>query len=465
MVRIEESEDTTESAACEIAIVGGGCSGLLVAAQLLRNGFQGRIAVFEVRSRLGSGVAYATTQNRHLLNVPAGKMSAFPDQPSHFTEWLQSKGLSGAQNLFAPRMVYGEYLEDVLKTELRTSQNSKFSHIQAEVTDIGTTSRGVVLTLGDQSTIAAEKVVLALGNPASAVENIPNAEMGEHWRVSPWLGDALRIRFSGERFLLLGMGLTATDSVLALQDQGATCQVYTLSRRGIPPQVHDLGCPPCPPPAFGDVRNIRLMFRQMRAEIRDLGTADRSWRAAIDALRPATNQIWQDLPLAERQRFLRHLKPYWEAYRHRMAPQVRGWLDEYRAQGKLHSIAGRVRETSFQGDAIQVRISLRGGGERLLEVDRVINCTGIQEDYRNSPRGLIRRLVGKGIASPNDLGIGFRTDVHGALIDSRGSHSASLFTLGPPRRGELFETTAVPEIRVQATALARHLCGANRGSA
>jgi uncharacterized NAD(P)/FAD-binding protein YdhS len=32
-----------------------------------------------------------------------------------------------------------------------------------------------------------------------------------------------------------------------------------------------------------------------------------------------------------------------------------------------------------------------------------------------------------------------------------------LFTLGPPRRGELFETTAVPEIRVQAELLALRL--------
>jgi uncharacterized NAD(P)/FAD-binding protein YdhS len=94
---------------------------------------------------------------------------------------------------------------------------------------------------------------------------------------------------------------------------------------------------------------------------------------------------------------------------------------------------------------------------QFLEVDRAINCIGIHEDYNKCPRRLIRSLIESGLASANDLGMGFRTDGAGALIDAHGIASAALFTLGPPRCGELFETTAVPEIRCQAEALARRL--------
>ncbi len=95
----------------------------------------------------------------------------------------------------------------------------------------------------------------------------------------------------------------------------------------------------------------------------------------------------------------------------------------------------------------------------MLEVDRVISCTGVQEDYANRPRPPIRSLIESGLASPNELGIGFRTDEHGALLNANLRPSSVFFTLGPPRRGELFETTALPEIREQAEALAVYLVG------
>jgi uncharacterized NAD(P)/FAD-binding protein YdhS len=191
----------------------------------------------------------------------------------------------------------------------------------------------------------------------------------------------------------------------------------------------------------------------MRATV----TTGRGWREAVDALRAISNDIWQELPLADRKRFLRHLKTYWEPLRHRMAPEIRVQLDEYQASGVLEIIAGRVQEVSSRDHEVQVRILPKRGAERVLKVDRIISCTGIQESYVDHPRPLIGALIEKGLAQANDLGIGFRTDSHGALLDVKRKPSSVFFTLGPPRRGELFETTAVPEIRVQAKELARLL--------
>jgi uncharacterized NAD(P)/FAD-binding protein YdhS len=451
--------DGSESHCCDIAIVGGGCSGALVAVQLLRNGFPGSVSVIETRPRLGYGLAYSTSFEQHLLNVPAAKMSALPDEPAHFLEWLRSRNWQGAApDAFAPRKLYGEYIEDLLESSVSAYGHGNFCHICGEVVDAQGTVRGVTLGLHDGARVEARKAVLALGNPASAtLEKNFVEKMGERWHMSPWIVDALRVRFAGERILLVGMGLTAVDSALALHGQATPCKTYMVSRRGILPSVHDLRYSPAPPPIFEDTTNVRAMFRQMRAQIRQLLNEDGCWRMAVDALRPVSNDIWENVPLSGQSQFLRHLKPYWEAHRHRMAPQVRRQMRELEAQGRIESIAGRICESAVKGDAIELTIAQRRGGERSLEVDRAINCTGIHEDYNKRPRRLIRLLIESGLASANDLGVGFRTDGAGALIDSRGIPSDALFTLGPPRRGELFETTAVPEIRCQAEALARRL--------
>jgi uncharacterized NAD(P)/FAD-binding protein YdhS len=199
------------------------------------------------------------------------------------------------------------------------------------------------------------------------------------------------------------------------------------------------------------------MFRELRRLMESMGQPELSWRIAIDSLRPVSNRIWQELSARERRQFMRHLKTFWETHRHRMAPEVRSLMDSYSKNGAVEVLAGRLRDARHCGNAIALRVTLRQGGERLLEVDRVINCTGIHESYVDHPRPPIGSLIEKGLACANDLGIGFRTDADGTLIDASGGASNFLFTLGPPRRGDLFETTAVPEIRAQAEALAQHL--------
>lgn len=73
-----------------IAIVGGGFSGSLVATHLLKTASQPLIIKLIERShQMGKGIAYSTNTNCHLLNVSAGNMSAFPDDPGHLLRWLQ----------------------------------------------------------------------------------------------------------------------------------------------------------------------------------------------------------------------------------------------------------------------------------------------------------------------------------------------------------------------------------------
>jgi uncharacterized NAD(P)/FAD-binding protein YdhS len=417
--------------------------------------------MIEPREHPGLGLAYSTAFDGHLLNVPAGKMSALPKQPGHFLAWLRNRQWPGADaESFAPRKLYGVYLQDVLQQTIREEAGDRFVHIRAEAVGVSADEFGPVLTLSNHETVHAQHVVLAHGNPASSSAFSQSRRgLEDRWHVSPWLGDALRVRFEGERILLVGTGLTAVDAVLALQGQEKGCRIHMLSRRGILPQVHRRGVLAGAPPDLGSKSSLRVMVRALRAHIDAARQKDLCWRTAVDALRPVSNDIWHELPVVEKQRFLRHLRSYWDPHRSRMAPPIRARLDGYLASGALEVIAGRLQEVGSDGSSTQVRIFRKRAGEMVLEVDRIITCTGIQESYADSPRPLIRSLMKNGLAQPNDLGIGLRTDGSGALMDAQWRASSVFFTLGPPRRGELFESTAVPEIRAQAEALACHLTG------
>src|SRR5580700_1467207 len=99
-----------------IGIIGGGCSGALVAVHLL-NSSQSTVRLIEPRSDLARGLAYSTTCPGHLLNVPAGNMGALPACPSQFHEWLKVNGYPDAgPDFFASRQEYGKYLGCLLES-------------------------------------------------------------------------------------------------------------------------------------------------------------------------------------------------------------------------------------------------------------------------------------------------------------------------------------------------------------
>src|SRR5688572_12755982 len=96
----------SDPAAVDVAIVGGGFSGTMMAAQLVRRGLS--VMLVEGGGRAGQGTAYSTRDAVHLLNVPAAKMSAWPDRPDDFVAAGHDAGS------FAPRRRYGAYLRTIL---------------------------------------------------------------------------------------------------------------------------------------------------------------------------------------------------------------------------------------------------------------------------------------------------------------------------------------------------------------
>ncbi|MFF4037470.1 FAD/NAD(P)-binding protein [Streptomyces sp. NPDC001816] len=449
-----------------VAIVGAGAAGALTTVQLCETATRRRtpldVVLIDAAPEAGRGTAYATRDPRHRLNVPAGNMSAYPDDPGHFTRWLCRHGepeVTGAD--YATRYRYGAYLADTLGQAIVRAHGTvavRRLRTRAEGCD-GTPDGGVELSLADGGHLTADAAVLATGPAAATAAWAPPAlHASPRFVGTPWapgaLDEALECPSAGARdgsddVLLVGTGLTAVDLALTLDRPGRT--LHALSRNGLLPQPHTLG-PAAVMPAPQDLHDTSL-GRLRRAVYRHLSRSVRThgdWRPGLDSLRPHITRLWHSLTLEEREEFLAREGALWNTHRHRMAPATAEHVSRARTARRLQVHTGRVvRATACDGGGLAVELS----GGRTLHVGWVVDCTG---PGRNLDDPLWHGLFASGAAVPGPLGIGAATR-DGRLLDARGGVGLPLFTLGAPRRGELWETTAIPEIRVQAAELAQQL--------
>jgi uncharacterized NAD(P)/FAD-binding protein YdhS len=439
-----------------VGVIGGGCAGTLVAANLLRGrGGPLRVVMIERSGRFGPGVAYTTDDPQHLLNVPAQRMSAFGDDPGHFVSWAAGrlKGVGPASYL--SRGVYGEYLRAVLTdSRMRAAPQRTLETLTAEAVGLHRTVTGVELALKGAAPLACDRVVLATGAPGVAALS----ELPDDPRIiaDPWAPGALRpIRPTGLT-LVIGTGLTAVDA--ALSACAGPGRVLALSRGGQFPHVHLPGLrAPAPPPILpcGQL-TLAALERRIVEHVRATQGLGYDWRDAFDGLRPVTPELWAALPTRQRRRFLRERRRAWDARRHRMAPVVGSRLRDLLQSARLERAAGRVQAARSLSVGVEVDVAFSGSGQaRTFTCQRVVVCTGAGIDIRRSGNPLLAALLLDGSVSADPLALGLRTTDEGALLDSRGYADGRLLTLGALRRGELWETTAVEEIRNQAERLAR----------
>jgi uncharacterized NAD(P)/FAD-binding protein YdhS len=183
------------------------------------------------------------------------------------------------------------------------------------------------------------------------------------------------------------------------------------------------------------------------------------WRVLVDALRSRTPDIWAHLGSKGQADFLTQDLRAWEVRRHRMAPSVAARVEEHMTAGCIRVLAGSVSDVIPAPKHLEVRVvgADPTGVEFVmsLSVDRLIDATGFGRTDRDVESVLLRRLIADGRAVADDHGLGFRTDDVGRLLDASGAPQPSIATLGALRRGELWESTAIPEIRNQAEQLAR----------
>jgi uncharacterized NAD(P)/FAD-binding protein YdhS len=459
-----------------IAIIGGGASGTLTVVHLLRLAAAGRggmrIALIDRLGRHGLGQAYSTTHPGHLLNSPADRMSALAGDPGHLLRWARADGTLRAdasrQDEFLSRPAYGRYLCETLAAAQLAAQPAATARlITSHVVRIscGAPRHPLRLHLAADGHIDADAAVLATGNLAPAAPcPVPDSP---RYIADPWAPGALRGASDGSPVVVLGTGLTTMDVAIALADANPHTVVHAVSRHALLPQAHrpgpaaaGIGWLPVLSDDSGPVRLAELMW-QLRAAV-----ADRPgyWQDIVDALRPHTPRLWQRLPLADQRLFLRHVARYWEVHRHRMPPQTARRITLLRCTGRLSVSAGQITAVREVPGGLRVRIS-QGGTATEVTAGWLINATGPATDITHTGDRLLRDLFDRGLARPDPLRLGIDASPAGAVRDAAGRPSNTIFTLGPTLRGLAYETTAIPEIRDQAAALARHLAAATQTQA
>ena len=426
-----------------VVIAGAGFCGLALAAQLLEHGEA--VVLVGCAANFGRGTAYGDAWLEHLLNVPADRMGLRADAPAAFADWL---GLQGDERRrFRPRLEFGDYLAHELDN-LRTRHGARLRCIEAGITAItrGADARWRI-ALDSGETLESDRLVLALG----AATNTAATTNDDTIIRQPWARGALSNIATDAPVLILGTGLTMIDMVLALQAQGHRGAITAISRRGRLPLLHPE--PPLPPLPPSSALLAALEAGDLRAAVREFRTAIDAGAAAptlADGLRPLIPQLWRGWPLQSRKRFLRHLRPWWDSVRHRVPREVFATLDRLRDTGRLQIRAGHLVDHEH-GSA---RIRWRGDRvDTTVPARIVIDATGLDGDRdRYATHPALSALIADGHLRVDPLGLGVD-----CTADGRAPGADGLHLIGFLRRGECWESTAVPELRAQAAALAERL--------
>ena len=453
-----------------IAIIGGGFCGMMTAVYLLRSARPVNIVLINEGYPFGRGVAYSAHTEKYLLNVRAINMSAFEEEKYHFVQWLSHHPAYAhipgniLHNVYAPRKIYGDYLNDVWQKAL--SEKHSLANISVlPHKAINITEQGGVLSihLDNNDTITAAYVVLATGNTAPGHIFLQNSQFlqSPKYYANPWKEESVKHVHDLKSILIAGNGLTMVDTVQGLLENGFKGTVYTISPNGYKLIPHKYNLMVYDKIAQELPENISLkeLFVLIRAHAKALTKVGIGAQLVIDALRPFTQQLWQNFSLEEKKYFIRKLSHAWAILRHRLPLHIHEMMQLLRLQNRLIPIKGKIKDIIEKNGRVTVAyFDATKKRESILKVGRVINCTGPENDIRHSANELLRNLSAANIIMPDELSLGINADAGtGAIINNKGEKSERIFTTGSNLKGILWENTAVPDIRSHTKKVAAHL--------
>ncbi|MBK6770919.1 MAG: FAD/NAD(P)-binding protein [Ignavibacteria bacterium] len=452
-----------------IAIIGGGFCGAATFIQLVRQSeFPLNIVLINKENQIPKGLAYSSFNERHVLNVPAGKMSIFPEEPDHFINWIRSKkeyhifADDELPDTFIPRVIYGKYLEEIFNDTISNlPDHISVNIINDEAVDIDLSDSGNSVKLKSGSEIFADKIVLAIGNflPDNPKIRDNSFYNSEKYFQNPWNRKAVEGLKDNDNVLIIGTGLTMVDNVISLTDIGFKGKIYSVSTNGYFPLSHKKRKP------YTDILEelhppyeISKLYSLFRKHIKIVLSKGISGEAVVDAVRPKTQEIWLSLSMEDKIRFMAHIRHLWGVARHRLPKNIFLQMQDLISKGRLEIIGGRLQEIKEISDHVLVTIKEKKSQNiKELIVSRVINCTGPKTDISKIDQPLISNLYKKGLIVPDEMRLGINALPDGTIIHSDNTLSSKLFTTGSLLKGILWESTAVPELRIQAKSLAGEL--------
>jgi len=455
---------TTINDTTPVIIIGGGATGAMVAWHLLRHrpdlGRHG-VTIIEPRELLGAGQAYGTHDPQHRINVPASRMSMQTDKPSDFRDWLDLDAIAAIDpdaflpsgDLYPSRALFGRYLAARLAPYLETG---RLRHLRGKAEDITREDDLWHVTLEDGAALAARHLVLATTHPAPSLPSAL-APLADDARIisNPWHGDALSGIAPNDRVAIIGTGLTMADIVASLTARGHRREILAFSRRGLRPRAHAAQAS-----ALSDI--LRLipsptalgLLQRIRSALHD--HQDLSWHEIIDAVRKQGRGLWCALSDTERRRLIRHLRPFWDVHRFRIAPQVDHILEARLKEGRLNLRAARLLSAAIRPEGVSLTLRPRRGTEETQIVDHVINTTGPDHAGIVNRTPYLKALADAGLLEADPVGLGLHTGPdHHARVGTRSI--SGLMIAGPLSRGQFGELMGLPEVTENAQSVAGSL--------
>lgn len=460
-----------------ITIVGGGFSGASVAIQLVRaSPAPLDITIIEPRPDVGCGLAHSADDPDHRLNGTQAQHFVDPADPERFSRWCGEQGLvqkdpgavAADGSLFMRRKDFGAFVAETVRAHAQWPTGSTIRHLQDVATDVSATTGTIAVRTAQNGALSSDMVIVATGN---ALPRLP-AEFGAALNANPAVvavpTDLERVRAipKSARVLVLGSGLTALDILSTLLRAGHEGVITAVSRRGLRPSpqrpqvatqkkmsVSELLARVEGPVApfilsAGNPPTMRRLLRALRERIRTVEATGDLWYTPYDELRDVLWQVWPTVPLREKIRFLKRLRPWWDTYRFRSPPQNEAMVREAEACGRVAFQTARVRSVvQTQDGAIRVVLHDRDTqNERIESFDAVINCTGLDSAAGARDNPVLATLLRQGLISVDATGIGFAVDAGCRAIGADGRAHDALRIIGPPTNGTFGDQVGAPFI-------------------
>jgi uncharacterized NAD(P)/FAD-binding protein YdhS len=452
-----------------VAIIGGGFSGTMAAVNLARLSNESlRVIVINGKRPVGRGVAYSTTQPEHLLNVAARNMSALPDHPTHFVEWLRSRSEFNAvtdaelREMFVPRKIYGDYVCSLLASYLHPIDPKSQVDLQViddEALNVSIDGDDATITLKSGEPVPANIVLLATGNqPPSTFPSDSPLTYDPRFRADPWSNWAEHLPPAGGHIVLLGTGLTAVDVIVTLVELKWQGRITAISRSGLLPRPHFRGIVyPDYVPENAPSLPLHDLAKLVQQQCQRLERMSQNPAIAIDKMRPHTQRIWRGLSAADKKEFLRRHAARWNSIRHRIAISIHQRVTDALDAQRLEILEGTIESLTACDNALTVNLRNQSDEKRAIPADLVINCTGPEARMSQTDSPLLRNLLHSGLIRSDELDMGIAVNDDHQVITADGEASPVCYAIGPLLKGTLWETTAVPELRAQAMAFAQSI--------
>ncbi|MFD1333072.1 hypothetical protein ACFQ4O_13790, partial [Methylopila musalis] len=181
------------------------------------------------------------------------------------------------------------------------------------------------------------------------------------------------------------------------------------------------------------------------------------WQRVLDAVRTQGPAIWAALPVSERRRVVRRLRPFWDVHRFRVAPQVEAAITRGAVSGKVRIF--KAEPVKVEAGETGVAVTLRLGPDRfeVVTVDAVVLATGPAHRSLLEADAFARGLAELGLITLDEVGLGLAADPRSRAIGADGASDRPLWIAGPLARAAFGELMGLPEVSRHGEFVAREV--------